>query len=88
MPSVIIEGCARGADRMAERFAQENNIPLEHYPADWYRFGPSAGPRRNELMLVRGKPRLVVAFDLGTRGTADMVARARAAGVAVAIVRG
>lgn len=42
----------------------------------------AAGPIRDQEMLDKGKPDLVVAF-LGNRGTADMVRRAREAGVPV-----
>jgi hypothetical protein len=41
-----------------------------------------AGLRRNQAMLDQGKPDLVVAFP-GGRGTADMVRRAKLAGVKV-----
>ena len=41
-----------------------------------------AGPERNARMLAEGRPDLVVAFPGGT-GTADMVRRAKAAGVRV-----
>jgi hypothetical protein len=48
--------------------------------ADWEKLGRSAGPIRNQAMLDEGRPDLVVAFP-GHHGTADMVRRARAAGV-------
>ena len=82
---MVIEGCARGADRMAEEWATARGVPIEHYPANWHRFGPSAGPRRNEMMLARGKPDLVVAFSMGTKGTADMLARAGVARIPIRI---
>lgn len=47
---VIISGGARGADRLAERYAREYNIALKIFPADWDKFGKSAGYRRNEQM--------------------------------------
>lgn len=78
----IIQGEARGADQMAEMWALRRGIQLDSYPADWATYGKSAGPRRNQKMLTEGKPDLVVAFPGGT-GTADMVRRARAAGVRV-----
>ena len=84
-PDTVIEGCARGADRMAEEWATAHEVPIEHYPANWHRFGPSAGPRRNEMMLARGKPDLVVAFSMGTKGTADMLARAGVARIPIRI---
>ncbi len=80
--TVIIHGAARGADQLGEAWGLKHNIPLEAYPADWSTYGLSAGPRRNQEMLTKGRPDLVVAFP-GGRGTADMVRRARRAGVRV-----
>jgi hypothetical protein len=81
----VIEGDARGADRLAGQLAHERGWRLERYPADWQGEGRAAGPRRNARMLQQGRPDLVVAFTVGplvhSRGTADMVGRARAAGV-------
>jgi len=50
--------------------------------ANWAELGRKAGPIRNQQMLDEGKPNLVVAFP-GGRGTADIVRRARAAGIEV-----
>lgn len=80
--TVVIEGEARGADQMAAHWADGNRIELMPFPADWKRHGRSAGPVRNAQMLTEGLPDLVVAFAGGT-GTADMVRRAREAGVKV-----
>lgn len=77
-------GNARGADREAARWAQEFpqlGISVHAVPADWTRYGKRAGPLRNQKMLGQGID-LVVAFP-GGRGTADMVKRAKAAGVQV-----
>lgn len=84
---VVIEGGARGADRHAAAWALtyvKNDLRVFHFQhkADWSQYGPGAGPVRNAEMLVKGRPDLVLAFP-GGRGTADMVARARAAGVRV-----
>ena len=79
---VIIEGGARGADFMARKFAEWAGIKVLSFPADWDKHGRAAGPLRNQRMLDEGKPDLVVAFA-GGRGTADMVNRARQAGVRV-----
>jgi len=84
--SELINGGARGADSLAIELAIEWMIPVQTYHADWKKHGPKAGPIRNEAMLVHGKPDLVVAFP-GGRGTADMLRRARAAGVKVLEVK-
>ena len=87
---VLIEGDARGADRLAGQLAHQRGWRLERYPADWTRQGRAAGFRRNVRMLREGRPDLVVAFTVGplaeSRGTADMVRRAHAAGVPVHLV--
>lgn len=79
---VIIEGAARGADRMAGYWARKNKIDNLKFHADWQRLGIAAGPRRNQQMIEQGRPDLVVAFPGGV-GTADMVRRARAAKIEV-----
>jgi hypothetical protein len=85
--TVVITGGAAGADILAEHWAYERGVPLEHYAADWKRHGKAAGPIRNQEMLDQDQPDLVLAFP-GGRGTADMVRRARAAGVRVTEVPG
>jgi hypothetical protein len=81
-PSVVVHGCAPGADSLAGRWATERGVPQEPYPADWQKYGRRAGPLRNEQMLREAKPDLVVAFP-GGRGTAHMVRIAEEAGVKV-----
>jgi hypothetical protein len=78
---VLVHGAASGADAMAGRWAGANGVSVTTFPADWNRYGRSAGPRRNQAM-VDSEPDLVVAFP-GGRGTADMVRRAEAAGIRV-----
>lgn len=80
--SLIIEGGATGADTGARIFGDVAGIPVSTFKANWLKHGRAAGPIRNQQMLDEGKPDLVVAFP-GGRGTADMVRRAREAGVEV-----
>lgn len=80
--SLLIQGGAKGADFMAARFAEWAGIPVRTFPADWKTWGRAAGPIRNQQMLDEGRPDLVLAFP-GGKGTADMVGRAKAAGVRV-----
>lgn len=85
--STLIHGGARGADKLAGRWAAYNGVETFSYPADWDRDGQAAGPIRNRKMLYEGRPSVVVAFP-GGRGTADMVGQARKAGVDVIVVKG
>ena len=78
--TTLVHGGARGADILAGHWALRHGVNTEVFYADWAR-GKRAGPERNQRMLD-SKPDLVVAFP-GGRGTADMVRRAKAAGIEV-----
>jgi len=80
--TVIIEGGAYGADRLAREWAQRNNITVVTFNADWHKHGKAAGYIRNSQMLTEGKPDAVVAFP-GGRGTNNMIKQACDAGVTV-----
>lgn len=80
--TLVIHGGARGGDHAGELAARAEELQSLIYPAEWGRHGRAAGPIRNQRMLIEGRPDLVVALP-GSRGTADMKRRARAAGVPV-----
>lgn len=83
----IIEGEARGADRLSRKYAEERNIPVRAFPADWNKYGKGAGPIRNRQMLVEGTPDFVIAFrGPNSRGTQNMIDQARKAGVETRVV--
>lgn len=79
----LIHGGATGADFLANHWATAySGVPTEEYKYERGGTGKQAGPIRNLMMLVQGKPDLVVAFP-GNKGTADMKRQARKAGVKV-----
>lgn len=79
----IIEGAATGADTLAKEWGLGRVNVIEVRPDDDW---PSAGPRRNALMLriLMGAEgaKAVIAFP-GGDGTENMVRQATAAGVRV-----
>ena len=77
-PTKIVHGGASGADALAAVYARARGIPVAVYPADWRTHGRSAAPRRNAVMLERESPHTVIAFP---GGTADLVRRAKSAGI-------
>jgi|SRR5215467_1384782 len=85
---VVIEGGARGADECAREWCHAWHFEPETYPANWQALGKAAGAVRNQQMLRDGKPDVVWAFRMPgeSRGTDDMVRRARAAGVPTYVV--
>ena len=84
---VIVGGC-RGIDSLAEDWAMRRELPHTVMPAAWKLHGKKAGPMRNAEMLAflvkctEAARRVVLAFP-GGDGTADMVAKAKAANVPV-----
>jgi len=82
----IVHGGARGADTIADSLARALGMPTRSYPADWSVFRKRAGPIRNQEMLDKEHPSLVLAFHEyieSSSGTADMIARAKAADIEV-----
>jgi hypothetical protein len=83
---VLIEGGANGADILSADIGRYLGIKVLEFKADWNRFGRGAGPIRNQQMLDEGKPTVVMAFHPSlkdSRGTLDMVKRARSANLPV-----
>jgi len=60
-----------GVDGLGEKWAEENNIPVKPFPADWKALGRSAGPVRNGEMAEYGES-LILIWNGATRGSADM----------------
>lgn len=85
--TTLIEGEARGADKLGRAYAERRGIPVRAFPADWNTHGKAAGSIRNSQMLKEGNPELVVAFLApDSRGTANMISQAEKAGVPVKVI--
>ena len=82
----IVSGGAAGADALAERYARSRGLAFRAFPADWRRWGKLAGPIRNRQMADYGSA-VVVYWDGRSRGSADMISSASAAGLRVVVRR-
>lgn len=81
--SVVVHGNARGADRIAANVAAQMGLEAEPHPAQWERYGRSAGYRRNAEMAELGAD-VCLAFPLGeSRGTRMMMRLAQERGIDV-----
>ena len=69
---IIISGGARGADFFGEKYAQDEGFSLEVFPANWNKFGKSAGFRRNEQMAEVADA-LIAFWDGKSHGTKHMI---------------
>lgn len=71
-PSVVLCGGARGADTLGRNWAEDNDIPVELYPAEWNKRGKSAGFFRNIQMGDQAEA-LIALWDGKSKGTAHMI---------------
>lgn len=69
---IFLSGGCKGADMLGERFAFENGYKVELYPADWKKYGKSAGHRRNQQM-AENCDYVICFWDGKSRGTASMI---------------
>lgn len=86
VPTVILSGAARGADYLGELYATMSTIPLEKYPADWDKYGKSAGYKRNEEM-AKNADALIALWDGKSKGTKHMIDLAKQYGLQVYVER-
>lgn len=84
--TVVVSGGAGGVDSWAEETALAHGLTTQIFRAQWSLYGRRAGMLRNQS-IVDEADRLVAFWDGASRGTADSIARARARGIPVEIVR-
>lgn len=71
--TIVSGGCPKGGDRFAEVIAKQLNIPIKIYPAQWNKYGKSAGFIRNDDIARESNVLIAcVAFDR-TGGTEDTI---------------
>ena len=78
--SVVVSGGAKGVDALGERYAEEMNLPLHIYAADWEQHGRAAGPIRNRKMAENAEA-LIAIWDGKSRGTKNMIETAEKKGL-------
>jgi len=82
----IITGGAHGADAIAEEWAKSRGVQVQVLPAEWEKYGRSAGPRRNTEIVKRCQA--VIAFwDGKSPGTRDSIRKAQAQGKRVIVIQ-
>lgn len=71
----VITGGAKGADKLAEKWADSCNIQCDIYLPEWERYGKSAGIIRNARIVAESDG--VIAFwDGESKGTKNSIERA------------
>ena len=70
--SEVVSGKAFGVDQLGEQYANENEIPIKYFPANWNEFGKRAGYLRNEEMAEYADA-LIAIWDGTSKGTQHMI---------------
>lgn len=82
----IVSGTAAGADSLGELYAKDHNIPVKRFPADWNKYGKSAGYRRNEQMAQYADACICFSVN-NSKGTEHMISLAKKNKLRLRIVR-
>lgn len=67
----VVCGMARGADLLGKLWAEENGIKVKEFPANWDKFGKSAGYKRNEEM-AKYADACIIFWDGKSKGSKHM----------------
>jgi hypothetical protein len=87
LPNVtIVSGTANGADTLGEKYAVERNLELVEFPANWDKFGKSAGYRRN-VEMADFSDGCVVFWDGVSKGTKHMIDIAEKKGLQLKVIK-
>lgn len=81
----IVSGAARGADKLGERYAKERGYEIDSHPANWDRYGKSAGYIRNKEM-AQNADALMAFWDGKSKGTKHMIDLAEQYGLKVIVI--
>lgn len=68
----IVSGGASGADTLGIQYAKEMKYKLTVFPADWNKYGKSAGYKRN-MQMGEYADILIAFWDKVSKGTSHMI---------------
>lgn len=81
----VVEGEARGADKLSRKVAEDAGMIVEPHPARWADFHKAAGPIRNQEMVDAGADVALAFYMAGSKGTRDCIERIKAAKIPLTI---
>ena len=70
--NMIVSGGCRGTDKLAEKYAQEKNIPVKTYIPNWKKYGKAAGPIRNDL-IIENSDKVIAFWDQVSKGNLSSI---------------
>ena len=69
---IFLSGCCQGADMLGEKYAIKNGYKIEKFPAEWKKYGNTAGPKRN-LEMAKICDYVICFWDGKSKGTKSML---------------
>jgi len=81
----IVSGTAKGADKMGEEYAKAKGYQIKRFPANWNKYGKSAGYLRNKEMAEYADSAIIF-WDGSSKGTKHMIDLAKDKGLKVNII--
>ena len=82
----VVSGMAAGVDSLAIRYAAEHGLPCDRFPAEWKRWGRSAGYRSTARWP--GTPSALIAvWDGNSPGTRHMIELAKSRGLRIFVLK-
>jgi len=84
--NILVSGGAKGADKMSEIYAFDNDIPMIIHKPDWENLGKKAGYIRN-VAIVEECDKLIAFWDGISNGTRHSINIAEKAGKLLKVVR-
>jgi hypothetical protein len=82
----VVSGGARGVDRLGEKYAALQGLPVKRFIPDWANDGKRAGFDRNREMAHYADA-LIAVWDGQSRGTRHMIEVATRGGMPVSVYR-
>lgn len=82
----FVSGGAIGTDSLAEKYAYEEEIPIDIYYPDWETFGKSAGRIRNQE-IIDTADELIAFWDGISPGTKMTISFAKKKGIPYKVVK-
>ena len=74
---IIISGGAIGIDKLAERYAKENDIPTQIFLPNYKKFGSKQAPHERNMLIVNTSDIVIAFWDGKSPGTRSVIAFAK-----------
>ena len=82
----IVSGTARGADKLGEKFAIKYGFKVTQFPAEWDKYGKSAGYIRNKQMAEYAT-HCIVFWDGISKGSQHMIDLAKSRDLVTNVIK-